>query len=97
MKDALIKEWESALDAFFEGASDEEFWAAIGEADRGIYSKIDVPILGLHCSLAQHVWTSRYSVSLRPATAPSGVALEVHYNEVALQRATSTPKYQTTV
>ena len=90
MKNPLVKEWEAALDAFFDKATDDEFWATLEEADKGIYGKVDVPIFSLHCTMAQHVWTSRYSIAARPAVAPSGVAREMHYSEVALQRATST-------
>lgn len=48
MNNLLEKEMREKLNSFFINASNEEFWNALKEANKGVYSKIEVPIIQMH-------------------------------------------------
>ena len=48
MKDPIATEMIEKLKDFLAGASDQEFWNSLKNADKGVYSKIEVPIIQMH-------------------------------------------------
>jgi hypothetical protein len=77
--DPLLNEIERTMNTFLATATDEEFWAALEDADRGVSSEIDHPALDRSVGVS-----GRYSITVKQVANPIGAGPILSYNNVCL-------------